>query len=120
MYLIIGCRSVIWRYLYHLSHILENELQKLISAAAHLELSCSMQQSSGEHICTGCPTAPPRLSWSWAGRREWLEAKLESRNHRLEKTSKIVKSNHPPNTPCLQNHIPKCHIYKFFKHLQGW
>ena len=36
---------------------------------------------------------------------------------RLEKTSKIIKSNHQPNTPCLL--IPKCHIYTFFKHLQG-
>ena len=25
-----------------------------------------------------------------------------------------------PTPPCLLNHIPKCHIYTFFKHLQGW
>jgi len=25
-----------------------------------------------------------------------------------------------PIPPCLLNHIPKCHIYTFFKHLQGW
>lgn len=39
MYLIIGCRSVIWRDLYHLSRTLENEVQKLVSAAAQFGLS---------------------------------------------------------------------------------
>lgn len=41
MYLIIGCRSVICIYPYHLSHALENEVQKLVSAATDFELSCS-------------------------------------------------------------------------------
>ena len=39
---------------------------------------------------------------------------------RLEKTSKIIKSNHQPNTTCLLNHVLKCHTYTFFEHLQGW
>jgi len=39
---------------------------------------------------------------------------------RLEKTSKIIKSNHQPITTCLLNRIPVCHIYTFFEHLQGW
>ena len=25
-----------------------------------------------------------------------------------------------PTPPCLLNHIPNCHIYTFFEHLQGW
>ena len=25
-----------------------------------------------------------------------------------------------PTPPCVLNHIPKCHIYTFFEHLQGW
>jgi len=37
----------------------------------------------------------------------------KSQNHRLEKTSKIIKSNHPPNTtmpakPCPQ--VPHLHV----------
>jgi len=31
----------------------------------------------------------------------------------LEKTSKIIESNHPPTPPFLLNHILKCHIYSF-------
>jgi len=37
----------------------------------------------------------------------------------LEKTSQIIKSNHQPNTTTPLNHVPKCHIYTFFEHLQG-
>ena len=37
---------------------------------------------------------------------------------RLERTSKITKSNHPP--PRLLNHVPKCHVYTVFEPLQGW
>ena len=44
---------------------------------------------------------------------------IEAYNHRLEKTSKISKSNHPPNNSLL-NHIPKHRIYASFKHFQGW
>jgi len=39
---------------------------------------------------------------------------IESQNHTLEKTSKIIESNRQ------LNRILKCHIYTFFKHLQGW
>ena len=55
-----------------------------------------------------------------------LNDKDHTANHRikeslrLEKTSKIIRSNHQPTPPCLLNHIPKCHIYTFFEHLQGW
>ena len=38
----------------------------------------------------------------------------------LEKTSKIIESNHPPNVTILLNHTPKCHMYLFFKRVQGW
>ena len=38
---------------------------------------------------------------------------------RLEKTSKIIKSNHQSTPPCLLSHVPKCHIYTFFEHIQG-
>jgi len=36
---------------------------------------------------------------------------IESWNHRLEKTSKIVN----PAPPFLLNHVPKWHIYTFFE-----
>jgi len=36
---------------------------------------------------------------------------------RLEKTSKITKSN---RQPIPTNHIPQCHIYMFLEHLPGW
>ena len=25
-----------------------------------------------------------------------------------------------PTPPCLLNHAPKCHVYTFFEHFQGW
>jgi len=39
---------------------------------------------------------------------------------RLEKTSKIIKSNHPPNNtmPTKPRPKPPCHIYMFFERLQ--
>lgn len=49
-----------------------------------------------------------------------------TRNHiikealRLEKTSKILKSNPNPPLPGPRNHVPKCHISVFLEHLQGW
>lgn len=38
IYLIIGCRSVIWRYLRHLSHVLGNGVVEWISASPHFHL----------------------------------------------------------------------------------
>jgi len=43
--------------------------------------------------------------------------------HRIIGWKRPLRSSSPttcPTTPCLLNHIPKCHIYTFFKHLQGW
>ena len=39
---------------------------------------------------------------------------------RLEKTSKIIKSNCQPSTTMPAKPYLKCHIYTFFEHLQGW
>ena len=45
----------------------------------------------------------------------------ESESSRLEKTLKIIQSNHQLNINSSQlHHIPKCHIYTSFKYLQGW
>ena len=44
-------------------------------------------------------------------------------NHRIIGWKRPPRSSSPtihPTTPCLLIHIPKCHIYTFFKHLQGW
>ena len=38
---------------------------------------------------------------------------------RLEKTTKITKSCHQPNTTMPSNHVSQCHIYSFLEHLQG-
>jgi len=43
--------------------------------------------------------------------------------HRIIGWKRPLRSSSPtinPTPPCLINHIPKCHIYTFFKHLQGW
>jgi len=40
--------------------------------------------------------------------REWRATLGQSQNHRSEETSKIIKSNHHPNTIILLNHVPKC------------
>ena len=55
------------------------------------------------------------LSWSWNLFHRILESS------RLEK--RPLRSSSPtanPTPPCLLNHVPKCHIYTFFEHLQGW
>ena len=40
---------------------------------------------------------------------------------RLEKTSKIIQSNHAPTTNIsLLNHVPQCHISTALNHLQAW
>jgi len=40
---------------------------------------------------------------------------------RLEKTSKIIQSNHAPTTNIsLLNHVPQCHISTALNHLQEW
>jgi len=43
--------------------------------------------------------------------------------HRITGWNRPLRSSSPtirPTTPCLLNHTPKCHIYTFFEHLQGW
>ena len=43
--------------------------------------------------------------------------------HRIIGWKRPLRSSSPtihPKTPCLPNHILKCHIYTFFKRLQGW
>ena len=50
-------------------------------------------------------------------------ALIESQNHRVIDWKRPLRSWSPtvnPTPPCLLNRVPKCHIYKFFKHLQGW
>ena len=39
---------------------------------------------------------------------------------RLEKTSKIIKSNCQPTTTMPAKPSPEVRIYTFFEHLQGW
>jgi len=51
------------------------------------------------------------IPWFSTAQRSHAEV-IESQNHRLEKTSKIIKSV-TPTPPCLLNHILKCHIYTF-------
>ena len=43
--------------------------------------------------------------------------------HRIIGWKRPLRSSSPtihPTPPCLLNHIPKCHIYTLFEHLQGW
>jgi len=50
------------------------------------------------------------------------EGKREA-NHRIIGWKRPLRSSSPtihPTPPCLLNHVPKCHIYTFFEHLQGW
>jgi len=47
----------------------------------------------------------------------------QSQNHRIIGWKRALRSSSPtihPTPPCLLNHIPKCHIYTFFEHLQEW
>ena len=37
----------------------------------------------------------------------------------LEKTTKIIKSNHPPITPLSTDHVPQCSLYMCLDHVQG-
>lgn len=37
----------------------------------------------------------------------------------LEKTTKIMKSNHPPITPLPIDHVPQCCLYMSLDHIQG-
>jgi len=37
----------------------------------------------------------------------------------LEKTSKIIQSNHQPIPSMPTDHVPQCYIYKSLEHLQG-
>jgi len=80
-----------------------------------------------------CPIPPIKASVPWAGgtpvtltelRRmsadhftDWI---IESQNHRLKWPLRSLSPTICPTTPCLLNHILKCHIYTFFKHLQQW
>ena len=44
-------------------------------------------------------------------------------NHRIIGWKRPLRSSSPTinrTPPCLLNHVPKCHIYTFFEHLQGW
>ena len=44
-------------------------------------------------------------------------------NHRIIGWKRPLRSSSPtvdPTSPCLLNHVPKCHICTFFEHLQGW
>ena len=44
-------------------------------------------------------------------------------SHRIIGWKRPLRSSRPtihPTPPCLLNHVPKCHIYTFFGHLQGW
>ena len=44
-------------------------------------------------------------------------------HHRIIGWKRPLRSSSPtihPTPPFLLNHILKCHIYRFFKHLQGW
>ena len=60
--------------------------------------------------------AGPKLQQTGRGcRKDRIIALL-----RLEKTSKIMKSNCLPSPPCLLNHVLKCHIHTVFEPLQGW
>jgi len=45
---------------------------------------------------------------------------IESQNHRLEKMSKITKSNHPPNTTMPTKPYPEVPHLHVFINLQGW
>jgi len=45
------------------------------------------------------------------------------KSHRIIGWKRPLRSSSPtihPTPPCLLNRIPKCHIYMFFEHLQGW
>ena len=58
-----------------------------------------------------------KLSWRqmvrW-GARCYRRGIIESKNHRLEKTSKIIKSNHEPNTTMPTKPRPKVpHLHSF-------
>ena len=47
----------------------------------------------------------------------------ELQNHRIIGWKRPLRSSSPTVTttpPCLLNHVPKRHIYRFFEHLQGW
>ena len=49
--------------------------------------------------------------------------RLDRRWYRIIVWKRPLRSSSPtihPITPCLLNHVLKCHIYAFFKHLQGW
>ena len=38
----------------------------------------------------------------------------------MEKTTKIIQSNHQPILNMPTDHIPQCHIHTALEHLQGW
>ena len=69
------------------------------------------------------------LGWPGAGHAcctsltGMLEEVQESENHRIIGWKRPLRSLSPtihPTPPFLLQSIPKCHIYTFLKHLQGW
>ena len=64
--------------------------------------------------------------WLWSSvRRQSRSTQLSTGNHRiteplrLEKTTKIIQSDHQPIPTIPTDHVPKCHISTFLEHLQG-
>jgi len=86
------------------------------------------------HACTGPITVPRKnthatklfLILRTAQERPFTDssaAPLNSCYHRIIGWKRPLRLSSPtnhPTPPCPLNHILKCHIYTFFKHLQGW
>ena len=49
-----------------------------------------------------------------------LDRAVNHRILRLYKISKIIKTKRRPKTTMSTKPCPKCHVYRFFEHLQGW
>jgi len=70
---------------------------------------------------TSCYT---EKKWGHYTDKNWI---IEAKNHRIiesprvEKTSKIIQSNHPPTTNISPlNNVPQYNIYMLLVHFQGW
>jgi len=58
-----------------------------------------------------------------AEEKGWFCGAAAQKNHRIIDWKRPLRSSSPtihPTPPCLLNHVPRCHIYTFFKPLQGW
>jgi len=73
-----------------------------------------------ERVCSLILQEGHRRAWSrWCS----VPQGAASMNHRIIGWKRPLRSSSPiinPTPPFLLKHIPKCHIYTFFEHLQGW